>query len=189
MREEEILERLQNAQEDELKDLKVWLFKESIRVRDEKLDIVRQKESFEKEKENLLEENRVYEEHLAQKSKEVHQNEELIARKFDVIKQAFESLDKDRQKLNAREIEIKVKEDRINREFNKRCSMDSGELEDMLFSGVDNVILLKKRYKDLMKIYHPDCPGGDDEMVKAVSKIYERRLEKYESKMKRWRAQ
>ena len=45
----------------------------------------------------------------------------------------------------------------------------------VLFKGVSNPITLRKRYKELLKIFHPDNLCGDEEMVQLINREYERR--------------
>ena len=65
---------------------------------------------------------------------------------------------------------------------------DCKEVNDVLFRGADNILLLKKRYKDLMKMFHPDCLGGDTEMVKALNKTYDKLIGECDTYGKRRRA-
>ena len=44
---------------------------------------------------------------------------------------------------------------------------------EMFFSGVSNKKDLKKRYKDLIKIYHPDSDAGDTATVAEINREYE----------------
>ncbi len=44
---------------------------------------------------------------------------------------------------------------------------------EMFFSGVSTKSALKKRYKDLIKIYHPDSEGGDNETVAEINREYD----------------
>ncbi|MCI8489038.1 MAG: J domain-containing protein [Lachnospiraceae bacterium] len=51
----------------------------------------------------------------------------------------------------------------------------------MFFSGVKNMRSLKKRYKDLIKIFHPDNAEGDTETIQKINEEYEhlkRKIEK-----------
>ena len=41
------------------------------------------------------------------------------------------------------------------------------------------MILTLKRYKDLLKIYHPDNTHGDNNIVLAINEEYERLLRFY----------
>lgn len=44
---------------------------------------------------------------------------------------------------------------------------------EMFFSGVSDKKALKKRYKDLIKIYHPDGESGDNATVAEINREYE----------------
>ncbi len=45
---------------------------------------------------------------------------------------------------------------------------------DVLFAGVNSPMALKKRYRDLLKIYHPDNVAGDSRVVLVINQEYER---------------
>lgn len=45
---------------------------------------------------------------------------------------------------------------------------------DMFFVGVENTQSLKKRYKDLLKIYHPDNVAGDAETLLEINREYDK---------------
>lgn len=47
------------------------------------------------------------------------------------------------------------------------------------FVGVYDLESLKKRYRDLLKIYHPDNQNGDESMSKQIQAEYEELLKKY----------
>lgn len=51
----------------------------------------------------------------------------------------------------------------------KQAEIIRGEL---FFRGVENKQSLKKRYKDLIKIYHPDNLDGDNNTVQEINKEY-----------------
>lgn len=44
-----------------------------------------------------------------------------------------------------------------------------------LFWGINNSLALRKRYKDLLKIFHPDNLFGDEELVQMLNREYLRR--------------
>lgn len=48
------------------------------------------------------------------------------------------------------------------------------------FKGVTNNEQLKKRYKDLLKIYHPDNQAGDTTISQEIQDEYEQLLKQYE---------
>jgi hypothetical protein len=45
---------------------------------------------------------------------------------------------------------------------------------DKFFIGVKNKTSLKKRYKDLLKIYHPDNAAGDKSTVQEITDEYQK---------------
>ena len=47
------------------------------------------------------------------------------------------------------------------------------------FTGTTNMEQVKKRYRDLMKIYHPDAGAGDSRFANAINEQYEREKGKY----------
>ena len=49
-----------------------------------------------------------------------------------------------------------------------------------MFRGVKNPLALKKRYKDLIKIFHPDNVAGDKEMIQKINREYESLKHEYD---------
>ena len=41
------------------------------------------------------------------------------------------------------------------------------------FAGVNGSVALRKRYKELLKIYHPDNGNGDADTLLAINREYE----------------
>ena len=57
---------------------------------------------------------------------------------------------------------------------------DSGMDVSVFFRGVRNPLALKKRYKDLIKIFHPDNVAGDKDIIQRINKEYESLKMSYE---------
>ena len=51
----------------------------------------------------------------------------------------------------------------------------------MFFRGVDNSLALKKRYKDLIKIFHPDNVAGDNDTVQLINREYSNLRDVYQT--------
>ncbi|MCR5590291.1 MAG: hypothetical protein K6F73_02045 [Lachnospiraceae bacterium] len=186
---EEMFEKLEAVDEaSQLKEIKLWLFKESVRLRDEKLDLEMLRRDFLNEREDAREECRRNEARLETRSAQIRREEELIDQKHAVIKRGFEELDRDRQALIARENSLREREAQLEERIAGSISLESKEVNDVLFRGADNILLIKKRYKDLMKLFHPDCLGGDTEMVKSLNRTYDRLVKECDSYGKRRRA-
>ena len=61
---------------------------------------------------------------------------------------------------------------RFLRSFYSSSSGKDHEDTGLLFLGVDNLLALKKRYRDLLKIFHPDNLAGDNEAVQIINEEY-----------------
>lgn len=186
MNEKDILERIENATEDELKEMKLWLFQENIRIRNERLELRELRESLEEDRRQQLEDQRLYLEHLSLERQQVRREEELVAEKLEVIKRGFEELDYDRRQLKAREEQMNAREVALDAKLKYSYTAESPEVADVLFKGVNSYLSLKKRYKDLMKMYHPDALAGDNEMVLAINRVYDKLKAQYEKDKVVW---
>lgn len=49
----------------------------------------------------------------------------------------------------------------------------------VFFTGVHNELALKKRYRDLLKIFHPDNIAGDHDVVVSINKEFEAMKEQF----------
>lgn len=98
-------------------------------------------------------------------------NQQFFDKKMDILKAGFADLEADRRKLERERIAFDA-------ERRSARTMDSyGMYEDLagtLFAGVNSYLALKKRYRDLLKIFHPDNMCGDNEMVVIITREYER---------------
>lgn len=186
MDEREILNRIETADEDELKEMKLWLFQENIRLRNEKLEIKEMREGILTEREQIREDQQLFLNHLSLEREQVRRQEELIEEKLAIIKRGFDELDADRRKLKAKEAEFRTKEIALDAKMQYCYTADSQEVADVLFRGVTNYLSLRKRYKDLMKIYHPDALAGDNEMVLAINRVYDKLKAEYELEKVAW---
>lgn len=106
---------------------------------------------------------------LSERSR-LKQEESFFDQKMEILKGGFAQLEVERRELEKNrlmlEAEKKVYKDSVkqNREV---------DLAEVLFQGVKSPLALKKRYRDLIKIFHPDNIAGDHEMVLRINKIYE----------------
>ena len=46
-----------------------------------------------------------------------------------------------------------------------------------LFRNANNPLTLRKRYRDLVKVFHPDNLLGDEELMQMINKEYSKRRE------------
>ena len=96
---------------------------------------------------------------------------------MEILKNGFVQLDAERKAFEKEKLQFhseqKVHERDLHRERND-------QMAEMLFQGVNSQLALKKRYRDLLKMFHPDNVAGDAEMVLVINRIYEELKRSYE---------
>ncbi len=164
-------ETLINGSVEQLNDLKRWLFEENIRI------TVKQKELNDLH-EKILKERIQYQEDMKQinlrvvsEQKRLRDEEEFFDKKMEILKSGFMQLDLDRQKLDKERQAFEALKAEAKTANHETVYMD---LAGSLFAGVNNPLALKKRYRDLLKIFHPDNLCGDTQMVSVINREYER---------------
>lgn len=153
---------------------KAWLFKENIRLQTLAAELAKGQEELENDREKLKAETAEIKRKLSEEQKRLLQREAFFEKKMDILKSGFAGLEEDRRKLE---------KDRLRLEAEKDAYMDYGmdtDCAEMLFRGVGSLLALKKRYKDLVKMFHPDNIAGDHEMVLAINRVYEKLKHAYE---------
>ncbi len=135
----------------ELLELKKWLFAENIRLREERKQLEEVSRSVSWEKAKMV------------------QDGEMFDKKMQILKKGFDELNEDRRRF---EEEKRREEAWIRQEREDLISF--GDNVTVFFKGVDNSFALKKRYRDLLKLFHPDNMGGDHQMVIKINQEYER---------------
>ncbi|MBO4902364.1 MAG: hypothetical protein J5518_06190 [Lachnospiraceae bacterium] len=175
----DITEKIKQASEEELHELKRWLFGENIRLRGERLELKELRIELEEERQNQDTDRQIYLNHIAQERKEIRKEEELVAEKLEIIKKGFAALDADRRELKEREARLTAREAVLDTKLKYSYTAENPEVADVLFMGVTSYLMLKKRYKDLMKMYHPDSVGGSTDMVLAINRVYDKLLKQY----------
>lgn len=158
---------INKADEKDLNQMKAWFFKENIRIQQEKQQLEEERNIFEREKKKALQDidqqkmvARIAEQHL-QKEKE------LFNKKFEILERELRQLANDRQQLE--------KEKEVLKELKRRQTMNttSTPTPRLFFKGVNNETSLKKRYRDLLKIFHPDNLNGDTDAIQNINKEYD----------------
>ncbi len=128
--------------------------------------IEKRHKELEKAWNDLLKEKREFEARihtLEQQEKQFELKWELLIQETQKLaddKKQFERKKKFYEQVQSSYVDTYVQEDTIVR----------GE---MFFSGVSDKKALKKRYKELIKIYHPDGEAGDTATVAEINREYE----------------
>lgn len=134
-----------------LREAKLWLFKENVRLENVRKEL-------DKERRRLDEENVFFDKKLA------------------ILKDGFRKLDEDRQVLERQKRDLA--RERTSYVQSQARIGGGAVLEETvrtMFRGTNNSLTLRKRYKDLVKIFHPDNLCGDEELVQMINREYLRR--------------
>lgn len=159
---------------DELKEAKLWLFKEQMRLEKERKVLEETKDKFLKERTSFMNEMNALNRRSIMERKRLKEESLFFEKKMEILQGGFKQLEEDRRALE---------QDRRNFEIERqvqasRSAMDyygDGSIVELLFRNATNPLALRKRYKDLIKIYHPDNIAGDEELVQMINREFARR--------------
>lgn len=141
---------------EELKSAKLWLFQEKMRLENERkeLDILNRR--MVQERKRLKEENLFFEKKMA------------------ILQDGFRQLDEDRQRLD-QDKRLFAQERAARNQVRENPRYIGDNVAETLFRNATNPLALRKRYRDLVKIFHPDNLFGDEELVQQINKEFAKR--------------
>lgn len=158
------MEKLDLLTEDELSEKKKWLFKESIRIENEKKNIEDERKVMEVQK-KLLERQQSKNMLLR---KQLENQKSLFDKQWQLLEIETRKLVIEQQKFERDKLMFK---DEVYREARRNMSLSANA--KIFFKGVDDSSSLKKRYRELLKIYHPDNMNGDNMLLQAINNEYD----------------
>ncbi len=159
-------ETLVHGSAEELNKLKAWLFQENIRIISASKELEKMQEQFIKEKVQFQDEMKALNRKMAGERKRLKEDNSFFAKKMEILQSGFAQLDMDRRRLDKEWAKLEAKKEILNQPM-------YGVDVSVFFKGVKTPLALKKRYKDLIKIFHPDNLSGDTEMIQFINKEYE----------------
>lgn len=129
----------------------------------EREELTRQQRLLEHEKQEFLR-AKTFEE------KRLEQEKRLFDMKWKMLEEEWRKLVIERERVERKKSFYEKIEDY---EANQRHSVGNISVS-LFFSGVKNSSALRKRYKDLLKIYHPDNEAGDTAVIQKINEEYEK---------------
>lgn len=141
------------------------------------------------EEEIRMDEQRIRRElaRLELEKKQMAAQNQLFNQKLEILKEAYAQLSRDQQKLEWEAQKLKTEREQMENSRTSRQKASSYDYDYeydtsglMFFQGVTNRLALKKRYRDLIKIFHPDNLAGDKETLQRINHEYEQLLSRYE---------
>lgn len=158
---------------EELKEAKLWLFRENIRLQNEQKELSLAQDKFLKERVKLRNEMDELNRKTVTERKRLRQESLFFDKKMAILQDGFRKLEEDRKQLEQEKRMLAAERAQIK--YSR--GIQSDELVDVLFRNVNNPLALRKRYRDLVKIFHPDNMFGDAEMMQLINKEFQRRKE------------
>ena len=106
-------------------------------------------------------------------------SEQLFQMKWKMLEEELMKLAEDKKEFER----MKRSANAYSGTFGTSDAVGAYRLDDLncsvFFMGVHNELALKKRYRDLMKIFHPDNIAGDHDVVVQISKEFENMKEQF----------
>lgn len=159
--------------EDDLKELKTWLFQENIRLKNERKELEDSRDRFIKERAQFRDEMNSLNHRMVLERKRLKEDNMFFDKKMQILQDGFRQLDLDRRKLE--KDRLLLESEKKSQEFGQDFQGNDSEIAEILFRGVNSALGMKKRYRDLIKIFHPDNLCGDARMVQIINREYERK--------------
>lgn len=168
----------QAESEDQLRELKLFLFRENARLENERKDLKTRQDKLVKERAQFRDEMDLLNHRIVLEKKRLKDEHAFFEKKMQILQDGFKQLDLDRQKLDKERYRFEAEREVRSSGgggIGYGCDYEYDGIVSVLFRGADNPLTLRKRYKDLMKIFHPDNLCGDAELVQLINQEYERR--------------
>lgn len=164
---------------DELKEAKLWLFQENIRLQNERREFEAVQDKFLKERVCFRREMEELNRRTVMERKRLKEENLFFEKKLTILQDGFRQLEEDRLALDRQKKELE-NEKRTSSQSVQEKEILTEETAAVLFRGINNYLALRKRYKDLVKIFHPDNLYGDEELVQMINREYFKRRKKEE---------
>jgi hypothetical protein len=154
-----------------------WLFQDAIDIEKDREELRAENLRLREERDRLEEEKRCLEADKRQLNldrqelaKRIELETQRHAREKELFEMKWKILEEELVKLSKEKVDLEILKENYTP---KQGIIVEGIYGSMMFKGVTNELELKKRYKDLMKIYHPDNVAGDDSVVQEINKEYD----------------
>ena len=158
---------------EELNKLKIWLFKENVRVLNEKKELEEYREKLLQERSQFRDEIDMLSHKIVSEKKRLKEDKMFFDKKMDILVNGFKRLEADQAMF---EKEKKRFESEKKYYMKEKAAMNADSI-NVLFRGINGPLTLKKRYRELLKIFHPDNFAGDAELVQMINKEFAKRKE------------
>ncbi len=137
-----------------------------------------ERRKFEEERRQFEQEKKAFFLEKSMESKRIETERHLFEMKWKVLETELRKLASEKEQVERQRDFYKS----VNK-FDEKLSSDAkkGIISGRIFfAGVGSEQSLKKRYKDLIKIYHPDNMDGDTGAIQVINREYDKLKQQYE---------
>lgn len=153
-----------DVEENQMNRKEKWFYSEAERIEQEKQLLENEKAEIARQKKELSSLKREIERQKFLDSTFIEREKKLFDSKWKILERELHTIAAEKTRLE--------KEKAFYKQvlaFEQKQEYEFG----MYFRGVRNEKELKKRYKDLVKIFHPDNICGDKEMIQVITQEYD----------------
>lgn len=149
-----------------------WCFGETDFIERGKQALRKEKRELEKERRKLEREKREFSIEKQSEDRRLEKERKLFEMKWKILEEELKKLADEKMQVEKQRKFYQY----VNEHEAKESSEQAGRIVkgDLFFVGVEDKQALKKRYKDLIKIYHPDNLAGDVGTIQEINREYDR---------------
>lgn len=157
---------------EELREAKLWLFQENMRLEQERKNLNEMMDKFHAERKCFMDEMNILNRRSVMERKRLKEENLFFDKKMAILQDGFRQLEIDRKSLERERISLEKERELTSQ---RRDFFGDGSVVEVLFRNATNPLALRKRYKDLVKIFHPDNVAGDEELVQLINREFAKR--------------
>ena len=149
-----------------------WCFNETVEIERDRKTLEQERKQLEQDKHQLEMEQKDFARRMELEERRLEQQQQLFDMKVKILEEELSKLASDKLKLEKQKEFYSRVNEYESYDSRKETHYDYSGQGNMFFSGVGSKQSLKKRYKDLIKIYHPDNIDGDNAAIQEINNEY-----------------
>lgn len=151
-------------------DFGQWRFNDIVEFEHKKQALREERRELDHERHRLERERRQLDAEINTEKMRMEKESRLFDMKFKILEEELKKLADEKLEVEKQRKFYK----RLNGSENSAGGTQTSDVVrgELFFVGVENEQSLKKRYKDLLKIYHPDNLNGDTATLQEINREY-----------------
>lgn len=178
---------------DPVDEVKHWLFLESVRIEQDRQELESLKKRLDDDRESFEKYKKEQTAEMEAKIRKLDREKELFDKQWKVIEKELKRIAKDNERIASEKEYLEIQKRNFRKAFSEKSSQNTGSTGSQssknsvgsgkqiqgFFVGTTGLVSVRKRYKDLLKIFHPDNINGDNSIITQINKEYEELVRRY----------